>query len=138
MMSTKYEEDNADDNADVEEGETTNHKASTKPVQASHAASNLVKAAAQHMGLPSADGAALTITTVHQTNPEDAFRLLAATSTKANLDTQELENQKSLIRDDTAHFGPSRMERTDRSYRLSVGCWGLPSPEIHQPEYLPA
>ncbi|KAK7732450.1 hypothetical protein SLS53_008454 [Cytospora paraplurivora] len=101
----KFEEDNADDeddsdeadgNTNMEESETTNRKASTKLNWASHAASNLVKAATQHMGLSRAAGAALAIAAVHQTYPEDAFRLLAATAANANLHTQELKNQRRL------------------------------------------
>ncbi|ROW14266.1 hypothetical protein VPNG_04256 [Cytospora leucostoma] len=52
----KFEEDDADDENDAYEADDN--------ADASHAASNLVKAAAQHMGLPRADGAALAVAPV--------------------------------------------------------------------------
>ncbi|ROW05161.1 hypothetical protein VSDG_00457 [Cytospora chrysosperma] len=79
---------------DVDEADT-NTNTSLIPT-ADPAANSLVQDATQQMGFPRADGAALALAAMQQPNSQDAIRLLAASSAKANIDTQQLQQQQIL------------------------------------------
>ncbi|ROW09844.1 hypothetical protein VMCG_02167 [Cytospora schulzeri] len=87
--SSEDEDGGAFDDAD------TDFSASLIPT-ADPAVTSLVQSATQQMGLPCADGAALALAAMQQPNSQDAIRFLAAASVKANMDTQQLQQQRIL------------------------------------------
>lgn len=54
------------------------------------------------MGVPHADGAALAVAAIQQSDPQDALRFLAAASAKANIDTMQLQQQQARINSNAA------------------------------------
>ncbi|ROW13224.1 hypothetical protein VPNG_04863 [Cytospora leucostoma] len=78
-----------------DEGGAANDNTNTELITANHEANSLIDSATQHAGLPRANGAALAVAALQQNNHEDAFRLLAAATAKANLELGRISNNAS-------------------------------------------
>lgn len=100
--SCQYRNTSSEDEGEGENTFDTLATATSLGPAADPAATSLVQSATQQMGLQGADGAAFALAALRQSNPEDAIRLLAAASAKANLDNHQLQRQQVLTSNSAA------------------------------------